>query len=115
MRRFNTKASQALVGVAGSETENAQLPAGVLIIQTGEHEFIVAGGVGDCTLSFHQGNPMNYTAGQKQSSILSVDEVTYDAEGNQLLHRVNGDETAFGTCVIPNGQVKTFIVRMYEF
>lgn len=115
MRRFNTKASQALVGVAGSETENAQLPAGVLIIQTGEQEFIVAGGVGDCTLSFHQGNPMNYTPGQKQSGILSVDEVTYDAEGNQLLHRVNGDETAFGTCVIPNGQVKTFIVRMYEF
>lgn len=115
MRRFNTKASQALVGVAGSETENAQLPAGVLIIQTGEHEFLVAGGVGDCTLSFHQGNPMNYTPGQKQSSILSVDEVTYDAEGNQLLHRVNGDETAFGTCVIPNGQVKIFKVKMYEF
>lgn len=115
MRRFNTQASQALVGVAGSEQENTTLPAGVLIIQTGEHEFIVAGGVGDCTVSFRQGNPLSPKKGQKQSGILSVDEITYDAQGNELRHRVNGDETAFGTCVIPSGQVKTFLVKMYEY
>ena len=115
MRRFNTKASQALVGVAGSESVNAITPAGVLVIQTGEHEFIVAGGVGDCTVSFHQGNPLKYTPGQKQSGILSVDEITYDADGKELVHRVNGDETAFGTCVIPDGQVKMFKVKMYEY
>ena len=115
MLRFNTKASQALVGVAGSETENAQLPAGVLIIQTGDDEFIVAGGVGDCTVNFSLGNPLDYKPGQKQGGILSVDEITWDAEGREMLHRVNGDETAFGTCVIPNGQVKAFRVKMYEY
>lgn len=115
MRRFNTKASQALVGVAGSETENAQLPAGLLIIQTADDEFIVAGGVGDCTLTFFRGNPLDYKPGQKQGGVLSVDEITWDAEGREMLHRVNGDETAFGTCVIPNGQVKTFRVKMYEY
>ena len=115
MRRFNTKASQAMVGVAGSEQENTTLPAGVLIIQTGDDEFLVAGGVGDCTVSIRQGNPLNPQPGKKQSGILSVDEVTYDSEGNELIHRVNGDETAFGTCVIPSGEVKTFRVKMYEF
>jgi len=115
MRRFNTQAAQALVGVAGSEQENAALPAGVLIIQTGDDEFLVAGGVGDCTISFRQGNPLKPQPGQKLSGILSVDEVTYDEQGNELLHRVNGDETAFGTCVIPSGQVKCFKVKMYEY
>ena len=87
----------------------------MLVIQTGEHEFIVAGGIGDCTVNFHQGNPLKYTPGQKQSGILSVDEITYDADGKELVHRVNGDETAFGTCVIPDGQVKMFRVKMYEY
>jgi hypothetical protein len=85
------------------------------VIQTGEPEFIVAGSIGDCTVNFHQGNPLKYTPGQKQSGILSVDEITYDADGKELVHRVNGDETAFGTCVIPDGQVKMFRVKMYEY
>lgn len=115
MRRFNTKASAALMGVAGNAVENTTYPAGILIIQTGEDEFLVAGGVGDCVVNINTGNPISVKPGQKQCGILSVDEVTYDADGNEVLHRVNGDETAYGTCVIPNGMVKCFKVKMYEY
>ena len=115
MRRFDTSASQALMGVAGDNVQNAILPAGVLVIQTGDDEFLVSGGVGDCTVSFYQGNPLAVQPGQKQCGILSVDEITYDADGNEIAHRVNGDETAYGGCVIPKGEVKTFRVKMYEY
>lgn len=115
MQRFSTSTAQAVMGVAGDDKVDAQLPAGALVIQTGDDEFLVAGGVGGCAIRFGHADASPYHPGQKQAAILCVDEITYDASGNRLLHRVNGDETAFGTCVIPTGEVKTFLVRMYEY
>jgi hypothetical protein len=45
----------------------------------------------------------------------SVDEVTFDALGHEMLHRLNGDETTLGGPVIRNGEVKAIRIKMYEY
>lgn len=111
-RPFSTRASQAVVGVSIAEREKeAANVAGALIIQTGEDEFLVAGGIGEIVVGFRLTN-----ADSKHHAFFeSVDEITFTEDGQELLHRLNGDETAYGGPVIPKGEVKAFRVRLYEY
>jgi hypothetical protein len=51
-------------------------------MQEAEDQFLVAGGIGNMVVSV-------YAAEQgRRVAFESVDEVTFDAEGNELLHRL---------------------------
>ena len=111
VRPFTTRSSQAVVGVTTSDRETAtENVAGLLIIQTDEDEFLVAGGIGEMVISIRR------TEGNKNQVFFeSVDEITFTDDGRELLHRLNGDETAFGGPVIRNGEVKALRIKMYEY
>ena len=111
-RAFSARSSQAVVGVSVADKEKeAANVAGVLVIQMSENEFLVAGGIGSVVVGFR------LTGADKKhhSHFESVDEITFTEDGQQLLHRLNGDETAYGGPVIPKGAVKAFRVRLYEY
>lgn len=112
MRRFSTSSSQALAGVATKDkAASDEEVAGVLIIQTADNEFIVAGGVGSLVASFYKGKKCK----SAHVGIESVDEITFAPDGTPLYHRLNGDETAYGAAAIRQGEVKAFKVRLYEY
>ena len=78
-------------------------------MQEAEDQFLVAGGIGNMVVSV-------YAAEQgRRVAFESVDEVTFDAEVDELLHRLNGDETTLGGPVIRDGEVKAFRIKMYEY
>ena len=111
-RPFSVRSSQAVVGVSVNEgqKEDANV-AGVLVIQTGEDEFLVAGGIGEVVVGFRLANADK----NHHAFFESVDEIAVTEDGQELLHRLNGDETAFGGPVILKGQVKAFRVKLYEY
>mgnify|MGYP001031025026 CR=1 FL=1 len=109
---FSTRASIALAGVAVEEIKQTDTNvAGLIIFQTGENEFVVAGGIGGMVVNISK----NETSKAKHVALLSTDEITFDKEGHELLHRLNGDETSYGSAVIPIGTVKAFRIKMYEY
>lgn len=111
IRPFTTRSSQAVVGVTTNDREiAAENVAGLLIFQTDEDEFLVAGGIGEMVISIRP------TDGNKKNVFFeSVDEITFTNDGRELLHRLNGDETAFGGPVIRSGEVKALRIKMYEY
>lgn len=111
-RPFSARTSQAVVGVSiADQKKEATNVAGALVIQTGEDEFIVAGGIGEMVVGFRLTNADK----EHHASFESVDEITFTEYGQELLHRLNGDETAYGGPVIPKGEVKAFRVKLYEY
>jgi hypothetical protein len=110
VRPYSTWQAQALVGVAGEEVKmTGTNVAGLVVMQEAEDQFLVAGGIGNLMVNV-------YSAEQgRRVAFESVDEVTFDAEGNELLHRLNGDETTLGGPVIRDGEVKAFRIKMYEY
>lgn len=82
--------------------------AGLIVFQIADDEFIIAGGVGGIVASFEKStnNKANHVA------MLSLDEITFDAYGRPLYHRLNGDEL---TATIHKGEVKAFKVKLYEY
>lgn len=112
IRPFSTSSSQAMMGVStGGQALQQQNVGGLIIFQTGDDEFIVAGGVGSLVATFTKSGDSKAA----HVGLLSVDEITWDADGHTLYHRLNGDETAFGGAVVRQGEVKAFRVRMYEY
>lgn len=111
-RQFSARSSQAVVGVSiDDKGKSAVNVAGVLIVQTDEDEFLIAGGIGEVVVSIKLADESK----QRHSGFESVDEISFTPEGKELLHRLNGDETAYGGPVIRQGEVKAFRIRMYEY
>ena len=104
---FSSFAAVAGVDAHGSTSAGATDVSGVLVIQRGEGEFLVLGGVGACSLRVS-------SADGSFSEILSVDEIRKDSQGNNYLHRLNGDETSMGAASFRGGQAQAFIVKMHK-
>ena len=114
MRRFSTAASEALFGAgAGGEKAVNLETSGALVIQVGEGDFIVAGGLGGVSLTFAKGSKSK----AQDAHFLSVDEIRFDKDGKVYYHRINGDEVSYASAggSIPAGTVGAFRVKMYEY
>lgn len=110
IRPYSTSQAQALVGVAGEEVKmTGTNVAGAVVIQEDEDQFLVAGGIGNFMVNVYSAEEGRRVAFE------SVDEVTFDVDGNELMHRLNGDETTLGGPVIRDGEVKAFRIKMYAF
>lgn len=110
IRPYSTSQAQALVGVAGEEVKmTGTNVAGAVVIQEAEDQFLVAGGIGNLMVNVYSAEDGRRVAFE------SVDEVTFGADGKELLHRLNGDETTLGGPVIRDGEVKAFRIKMYAF
>ena len=111
IREFSAAKAAELLGI---ENENQKSKAGfmgLLVFKLAEGDFLVAGGFGDGTIIIRQSETNN----AENVGILSVDEVTYDDEGHELYHRLNGDETTFGGASIRGGAVKVFRIKVYDY
>ena len=114
MRRFSTEAAEAMFGAGTNSGTTVNMEtSGALIIQVGEGDFIVAGGLGGASISFAKGSKSKAQA----AAFLSVDELRFDANGKLYAHRINGDEVAYAGVggSIPVGKVGAFRVKMYEY
>lgn len=109
--RSSTQGAENLFGMTMEEVKQSDVAAGLLIIQTGEDEFLVAGGIGGLSVVINKSNKSK----AEHISYVSVDKITYDANGNELRHRLNGDETSFSVATIPVGQVGIFRIKMFEY
>ncbi|MCR4765332.1 MAG: DUF5597 domain-containing protein [Bacteroidaceae bacterium] len=109
--RSSTQGAENLFGMTMEEVKQSDVAAGLLIIQTGEDEFLAAGGIGGLSIKISK-SPKSKAA---NISYASVDKITYDANGNELRHRLNGDETSFSEGTIPAGQVGIFRIKMFEY
>ena len=109
---FSAERAMAVAGIAVTDDPNHPRGgvAGLMVIEVAEGDFIVTG-TGDMMICFDAANRNN----DHQTGLLSVDEVTFDDNGQMLLHRLNGDETALGGAVIGKGEVKTFRVKLYQY
>ena len=105
--------AQAVLGVAGADDkkEPEANVGGAIIFQTGEDEFFLAGGIGEFCLNIK----LTDEGKGRFSAFESVDEITFTEDGQELIHRLNGDETAFGGVVFRKGRVQAFRVKMYEY
>ena len=98
-------AAVAGVSVEGRTAPEANLVSGVLIIDRGEGEFLIMGGVG--------GSSVRVSAAKGGTAeIISVDEIRLTPDGREYLHRLNGDETSMGTAVFRAGQPSAYVVKM---
>ena len=109
--RSSTQGAENLFGMTMEEVKQSDVAAGLLIIQTGEDEFLMAGGIGGLSVIINKSSKSK----AEHISYASVDKITYDAQGNELRHRLNGDETSFSVATIPVGQVGIFRVKMFEY
>lgn len=109
--RSSTQGAENLFGMTMDEVKQSDVAAGLLIIQTGEDEFLVAGGIGGLSVVISKSSKSK----AEHISYASVDKITYDANGNELRHRLNGDETSFSVATIPVGQVGIFRIKMFEY
>ncbi len=110
VRRFTTEGAEHLVGVAGEEVKvSANNVAGLCIVQEAPDQFLVAGGIGSMIISIYP------RMSSRRAAIERVDEVTFLPDGQEQLHRLNGDETTLGDPVIRSGEVKAFRIKMYQY
>ena len=107
----STQGAENLFGMSIEEVKQSDVAAGLLVIQTGEDEFLIAGGIGGLSVVISK-SPKSKA---EHISYASVDQITYDAAGNELRHRLNGDETSFSVATIPAGQVGIFRIKMFEY
>lgn len=84
---------------------------GLIVFKLSEGDYLVAGGLGDCVINVKK-NTKNKA---ERSCILSVDEITFDSNGIQHQHRLNGDEISYGGPVVKDNEVKAFRIKMYEY
>lgn len=110
-RPFSTARFGAVAGVNVAEVrENTAVPAGFIVFRLAEDEFLIAGGVGPCSISI-TGTP------KKDGNVIGlerIDEISFDGNGNMLKHRLNGDEASMGFRV-REGEVKAFLIKLYEY
>lgn len=112
IREFSTRRAASIVGAeVGEQAQGRASAMGVLVIKLAENDFLVAGGVGEGVINISNTD----TSDGSRSGLLSVDEITFDENGNMLTHRLNGDETGFGGARIANGDIKTFRIKMYNY
>lgn len=110
IRPHSTETAQAMVGVAAESVKlTGENVAGLLIIQENENQFLVAGVIGNMLISIY-----SHEKG-RHSGYESIDEISFDEQGRELRHRLNGDETTFGGPVIRNGETKAFRIKMYQY
>ena len=110
IRPYSTSQAQALVGVAGEDVKmTGTNVAGVVVVQEADNQFLVAGGIGNLMVNVYS------VEEGRRVAFESVDEVTFDANRKELMHRLNGDETTLGGPVIRDGEVKAFHIKMYSF
>lgn len=109
---FKAVGSEAMTGVKSEEKKvRKDNVAGLIIFKTGKDEFIVAGGVGSIMVSFNLVSPKK----DVHLAMESVDEILFKDDGSYELHRVNGDETAYGGVVIRDGEVKAYKIKLYRY
>jgi len=112
LRPFTTRSFKAVAGVASADKDKqSEKVGGLIVFKLAEGDFIVAGGIGDFVVSIIKSKENKAT----NVGLLSVDEITFDKDGHQLLHRLNGDETSFGCPVVKDNEVKAFRIKMYEY
>lgn len=111
IQRMNFGGSMGLFGAQfEAKQDKEKSPAGLIIFQLADNEFLVAGGVGGIMINIGKGksNP------SENIGFASVDEISYE-NGIMKTHRLNGDETAFGGPAIKEGEVKIFKIKMFEY
>lgn len=112
IREFSTRRAASIVGAeVGEQAQGRASAMGLLVIKLAENDFLVAGGVGEGVINIRKTDESD----GKKAGLLSVDEITFDEDGNMLTHRLNGDETGFGGARVANGEVKVFRIKMYEY
>ena len=109
--RLDLFAATAGVSATGPSGASSQTATGVLVLQKGEDEFLVLGGVGSGSLSVSLAREDT----GKTVDILSVDEIRTDTDGSSYLHRLNGDETSMGVALFRTGTAKAFLVKLYQY
>lgn len=110
-RPYSTARSFEVAGVnVGELGGRSATPAGFIIFRVAEDEFLIAGGIGGCSISVSgtPSKPGNIVAAER------VDDITFDENGNMRKHRLNGDEGSMGTRV-KEGEVKAVLIKMYEY
>ena len=113
LSQMSTEYSMALMGIESTDNVPVAKENGVMVVQVADNEFIVAGGLNGITVNFTKSSKSK--SNKKHVGLISVDEITFDNEGNELTHRLNGDETSFGHVCIYQNSVKAFRVRLYEY
>ena len=111
IRRSSTQGAENLFGMSLDEVKQSDVAAGLLVIQTGEDEFLMAGGIGGLSVVIEKGSKSK----AEHISYASVDQLTFDANGKELRHRLNGDEASFSVATIPVGQVGIYRIKMFEY
>lgn len=107
---FTAKMSMAVAGIEVEEYEKRITAAGMLVIELGEGDFLVAG-YGDMLVKINKGSRHK----ANNVGLLTVDEIFFTPQGEMLTHRLNGDETSSGGVVIPAQGAKVFRVKMYAY
>jgi len=103
--------SEALFGANFEAGKQSSVASGALIIQLADDEFLVAGGVGGISISISKGSKCK----ADHVAILSSDWITYDDQGNELRHRLNGDEVSSGIGIAKPGEASIFHVKMFKY
>ena len=109
--RFSTQTSAALFGVRLDEAKQTRIGCGALVIQTADNEFLIAGGIGGMSVRITKGK----NSKAENVGYLSVDEITFDAHGNRLTHRLNGDEASFNAATVLPGRTGIFQIKMFAY
>lgn len=109
LSEFNLGIFQAVAGVTAEEKKKETIPTGVLLIQLDNDEFLVAGGLGSATLRIAK----SASCKADKIGILSLDQVFFK-DGQEILHRLNGDEAAFGGPVFEGG-ASVFKLKMFKY
>lgn len=112
MAPFSAARAFAVAGVVAKDNPGRKTDdvAGLMIIETGKDEFILAG-FGDQMIGIAKSRACR----ADNIGLLSVDEMTWDADGKLSLRRLNGDETALGGAVIGAGEARAYKVRIYRY
>ena len=109
LAEFNLGIFQAVAGVTAEEKKKETIPTGVLLIQLDNDEFLAAGGLGSATLRIAK----SAACKSDKIGILSLDQVFFK-DGQEILHRLNGDEAAFGGPVFEGG-TSVFKLKMFKY
>ena len=111
VRKPSVVNSEALFGAKLEEGKQSSVSSGALIIQLADDEFLIAGGVGGITFSIGKGSKCK----ADHVAILSSDWITYDAQGHEQRHRLNGDEVSLGIGTALPGEASIFHVKMFKY
>lgn len=108
---FSSERAFAVAGVVAKDTpKEAPTTAALMVIELSKGEFIFAG-MGDQMVGINKSS----TSRADNIGLLEVDELTFTPEGRTISRRLNGDETALGGVVIPDGEARAYSVKMYEY